>query len=389
VRAIVPRRALLRLASLWSTTRFRDPALAAYAERVMLDEVRRGVSAMAALSVVLDVFALAFCVKLGYDGAYLYTYAASLVLALHVLVSARFAHGLRDLYVLGITLLVVSSAAFVLLAHRMGSVSGLLLATVVLLFMVIPIVPWGLKHCVAAMTLVYAVFTTSIYGVAERFPAEQLWTMQFLMLAAVATTLTIVARNVQVRRDDMRGRFRLERAHRKVQAASLQDPLTGAWNRRFLDANFRRIVAEFRARQKDVHFALLDIDNFKAANDRFGHHHGDAVLQRFARMFQQRVGNDGYLIRLGGDEFALLYSGTDYGELMQTALAAFAADLADARDPLRSVTASVGSVRIAPAGDVLLDVVYRGADQALYEEKSRLARSHADAELQEMLGRSA
>ena len=53
-----------------------------------------------------------------------------------------------------------------LLAHRIGSVNGALLASVVLLFMVIPVVPWGLKQCLTAMALIYVTFTLSTLGVA-------------------------------------------------------------------------------------------------------------------------------------------------------------------------------------------------------------------------------
>ena len=370
---MVPRRALIRLASLWSNTRFRDPALGVYAERAMLADVRRGVTAMAGLSVLLNLLALGLCLKLEHDRAYLYTYAVALVLALHVLVSARVTHRIRDLYALGITLLVVSGAALVLLAHWMGSVSGLLLASVVLLFMVMPIVPWGVKHCVGAMALVYAVFTTSMYGVAWRFPAEQLWTMQFLMLAAAVTTLTIVARNVQVRRDDIKARFRLERAHRKVQVVSLQDPLRA----RGIAAFSRRISHGSRPSlevgRKTFTSRCSTSTTSRAPMIGMVTTTATRILQRFARTLKQLVGNEGFVIRLGGDEFAVLYSGNDYAEHMSSALAAFAVEVEHERAPVEAVTASVGVVCVAPTVDVPLDVVYRRADQALYAAKSQCA----------------
>ena len=374
MRSIIRRIALLRLGSLWSATRFRGAELSAYAERSLLGEVRRGVMSMAALSILLHLLAGLLYMKLGHGRAYLYTYGLMVALALHVLIAARAAQQLRELYTLGITLLVVTSAALVLLAHQAGSVSGPLLASVVLLFMIMPLVPWGLAQCLSAIVLIYAVFTLSTYGVAGRFAPENLWTLQFLMFASALTTIVIVARNVYVRRDDIKVRFRLERAHRKMQLLSHQDPLTGAWNRRFLEANFRRIVENFRPRKAGVHFAVLDIDNFKGTNDRYGHHHGDVILRQFTQVFRERLGEDGFLIRLGGDEFALLYCGDNLEALLAGSFAALSGDAFASRERTVSVTASVGIVRITAGEEIPLDSVYRRADQALYMEKRRRGR---------------
>ena len=76
----------------------------------------------------------------------MYVYALIAALGLHVMVATRARSSLREVHALGITLLVVTSAALVLLAHRTGIVNGAILASVVLLFMVIPVVPWGRRH---------------------------------------------------------------------------------------------------------------------------------------------------------------------------------------------------------------------------------------------------
>lgn len=370
---------VMRLRNLGSATKFRGYELSRYAERFMLIEARRGVMWMAALSVLLHLLATLLYIKLGLGHAYLYTCGAMIALALHVLVSARAAAQLRDLYALGIALLVVTSAALVLLAHQAGSVSGPLLASIVLLFMVMPLVPWGLKHCAGAILLVYGVFTLSTYGVAERFPPESLWTLQFLMFASALTTIAIVSRNVYVRREDIKVRFHLERAHAKMHALSHRDPLTGAWNRRFLENNFRSVVDGYRSRKATINFAVLDIDNFKATNDRHGHHHGDNILRRFAEVFRVRLGDDGYIIRLGGDEFALLYCGEGIDALLREALAELDVDPGlTAVESGRAITASVGVVRVDGGGAVALDLVYRRADQILYAEKRRRGRRSND-----------
>jgi diguanylate cyclase (GGDEF)-like protein len=380
----------LRLDSLWSVTQFRDRDISAYAERAVIEDVRRGVAAMAGLSVVLQSLAGLLHVQLGAGSESVYVYALIAALGLHVMFATRTQSSLRALYALGVTLLVVTSAALVLLAHRVGTVNGALLASVVLLFMVIPLVPWGLKQCLTAMALIYATFTFSTVGVAGRFTADSLLTMQFLMLAAALTTMAIVARNLIVRRDDIEARFTLEQAHREMHLLSQQDPLTGAWNRRFLESSFESIVADFMRARQDVHFALLDVDDFKGTNDRYGHQHGDAVLERLVHVLRAHFGDAGYVVRLGGDEFAVLYRSaarvSERSGPLSSALEELRAGSPTAAPPFVPIHASVGMVAISRDAPASLDAIYRRADEALYAEKQRRRREAAPERLEQLLG---
>jgi diguanylate cyclase len=266
----------------------------------------------------------------------------------------------------------------VLLAHRLGTVNGALLASVVLLFMVIPVVPWGIRQCLTAMALIYATFTLSTLGVTGRFTAESLLTMQFLMLAAALTTIAIVARNLLVRRDEIELRFRLEHAHRELHLVSQQDPLTGAWNRRFLEANFSRIAEDYSVGDHSVFFALLDVDEFKAINDRHGHHHGDLVLRQLVAVLQAHFGENGHVVRLGGDEFAALYRATDGADQLDAALAQLRSQRRE-RQPLGPIGVSAGVVAVERAAAHDLEAIYRRADEALYAEKQRRRHQNAEA----------
>jgi diguanylate cyclase (GGDEF)-like protein len=367
----------LRLDSLWSVTRFRDPELTRYAERAVAGDVRRGVATMAGLTVMLQTLAGVLQLQLGAGTETAYVYALIMALGVHVMVAVRTQSSLRALYALGVTLLVVTSAALVLLAHRVGTVNGALLASVVLLFMVIPVVPWGLRQCLTAIALIYATFTLSTLGVTGRFTPESLLTMQFLMLAAALTTIAIVAHNLLVRRDDIELRFRLEHAHRELHVLSQQDPLTGAWNRRFLEANFGRIVEDFLAGRQPVYFALLDVDEFKAINDRQGHHHGDLVLRQLVTVLRTHLGADGHVVRLGGDEFAALYRTVDGHDQLTAALTQLRSERREAQ-PLGPIRLSAGVVAIARDGACNLEATYRRADEALYAEKQRRRRETAE-----------
>ena len=218
------------------------------------------------------------------------------------------------LYMLGTTLLMISGTAFVLLAHKTGDFNQVLFASVALLFMVAPLVPWGLREAVLVTGLIYLTFTVSTLTSYERFDSESLWSLQFIMLSAGLISLLLVMRNTTIRKADLQTRFDLEQTNRKILHLSNKDPLTGAWNRRFLKNVFEAKTQAWHADGKDFHFAYLDLDNFKPINDNCGHDFGDEVLRCVSQHFTVALGDDGYLVRMGGDEFALLYTSDDPGQ---------------------------------------------------------------------------
>lgn len=88
------------------------------------------------------------------------------------------------------------------------------------------------------------------------------------------------------------------------------DPLTGAFNRRYLE---RRLLAEAsRARRSRLPLALAvgDLDFFKGVNDRYGHAAGDAALQAFVAVLMQTLRTEDVVARMGGDEFCMLFPAT-------------------------------------------------------------------------------
>lgn len=97
-------------------------------------------------------------------------------------------------------MLVVNGVAFVLLAQHAGAFNTALFASVILLFLLMPLVPWGLREAAVVVALVYAVFTTSTLSVAGRFDHNTLWMLQFAMITAGVTTLVVISRNTLVRR---------------------------------------------------------------------------------------------------------------------------------------------------------------------------------------------
>jgi len=84
------------------------------------------------------------------------------------------------------------------------------------------------------------------------------------------------------------------------------DHLTGAWNRAHFDRLIEVELARSLACRRPVSLVLLDIDHFKAINDRFGHDVGDAVLRELVQLVQSRIRASDFLFRWGGEEFAVL-----------------------------------------------------------------------------------
>jgi diguanylate cyclase (GGDEF)-like protein/PAS domain S-box-containing protein len=101
---------------------------------------------------------------------------------------------------------------------------------------------------------------------------------------------------------DITERKRLEE---KLQEAAIRDPLTGCFNRRYLEQIDRRLSDE-HAMWGTI---ILDIDNFKSYNDRFGHKTGDEVLVQLSRFLMRQVRAEDAVVRMGGDEFLMLLLG--------------------------------------------------------------------------------
>ena len=105
-----------QLRSVWSSTRYSSPELTRFARRKSVVEARRGLAAMSILSMVILLIEAAFYVRFALDPMYLYTCAILVLLSLNMVFSARTVGDPQALHLLGVTLLVVSGSAFILLA---------------------------------------------------------------------------------------------------------------------------------------------------------------------------------------------------------------------------------------------------------------------------------
>lgn len=149
----------------------------------------------------------------------------------------------------------------------------------------------------------------------------------------------------------------------------IRDPLTGLYNRAYLDQVVESTFASGPAAPVTV--ALIDIDRFKAINDGCGHPTGDRVLVRVAGLLQDGLGGRCAVTRIGGDEFLLLSTELPE-EAIGTALTALLATIEGEVGPSvgldEAVTVSIGVASTTQAGGVWRDLE-AAADVALYRAK--------------------
>lgn len=153
---------------------------------------------------------------------------------------------------------------------------------------------------------------------------------------------------------------------------AFSDPLTGLPNRRAWERDVPKMFEAVRQGEQPFCLALLDLDNFKHLNDRFGHPAGDEVLRNTGRKLTQNLmPQHDYVARLGGDEFGLVVSGlqvNDAREHVEKARVSVARSLNDPDTP--SCTASAGLAFVGNQACRCWQDLLLAADDALRHAKA-------------------
>lgn len=117
----------------------------------------------------------------------------------------------------------------------------------------------------------------------------------------------------------VRAALRLKRYHDLLAARCHVDGLTGVWNRSYFDLRIGEEVAAAQRYGRVVSLVLIDLDDFKSCNDRYGHPFGDQVLQRVGEVLGHGLRATDAPCRFGGEEFAVLMTQTPLEGAMGTA----------------------------------------------------------------------
>ncbi len=159
-----------------------------------------------------------------------------------------------------------------------------------------------------------------------------------------------------------------------IEIISITDGLTNIYNRRYFDEIFPKIINSAKRKNELISFLFMDIDHFKQYNDNYGHQKGDEVLIEFAKCLKDSLHRSSDIaFRLGGEEFAIVYLSETKGKAIK-----FANNIKNNIENLKIthefnsaspyITASMGLI-CKNADDIIVDEVYKEADNLLYEAK--------------------
>jgi diguanylate cyclase (GGDEF)-like protein len=161
-------------------------------------------------------------------------------------------------------------------------------------------------------------------------------------------------------------------AEQTIRQLSLRDPLTGLANRRFMHENEKHLIAGAKRSGKQMAVLAVDLDDFKAVNDRFGHAAGDEVIVTSAERMKQLLRESDVIARFGGDEFVIVLGQVDDAaaarEVARRVVACLSQPIPLAGGGTAQIGASVG-IALYCAGADTLDDLLKQADAALYTAK--------------------
>jgi diguanylate cyclase (GGDEF)-like protein/PAS domain S-box-containing protein len=164
------------------------------------------------------------------------------------------------------------------------------------------------------------------------------------------------------------------RLHERLRSQSIRDPLTGLFNRRYMEESLEREMRRAGRGRHPVGILMLDLDHFKEFNDTFGHEAGDRLLREVGAILQRSIRGEDIACRYGGEEFTLilpqasLLDAAQRAEQIRDAIKSL--HVQHRRQTLGPVSISVG-LAIYPDHGPTGDAVLRAADAALYLAKAR------------------
>jgi len=163
----------------------------------------------------------------------------------------------------------------------------------------------------------------------------------------------------------------LKKAQAELEERAIRDALTGLYNRRYLNESLERELARSRRERQPIGFVMMDIDHFKEINDDFGHHAGDALLQKLAAQLLSHTRIGDIVCRYGGEEFLAVLPNVTAETASQIAerwRKLFMGSTMPLRHLGARATLSCGISEFPAHGDTSEEVM-SNADKALYNAK--------------------
>ncbi|MGH8004836.1 MAG: PAS domain S-box protein [Limisphaerales bacterium] len=150
---------------------------------------------------------------------------------------------------------------------------------------------------------------------------------------------------------------------------SIRDPLTGLFNRRYLEESLERELFRAARERKTLGAIMLDLDRFKEFNDTFGHPAGDQVLKAIGEFIQLQTRRGDIACRYGGEEFTMILPGASLPVTRERA-EKLRQEIQQMKVPYsKHITVSLG-VAVFPAHGTTKELLLKAADFALYQAKS-------------------
>ncbi|WP_164852308.1 diguanylate cyclase [Rheinheimera riviphila] len=193
------------------------------------------------------------------------------------------------------------------------------------------------------------------------------------LLVSVVLVLSLLGSWFYLKTSSLNRALRL--ANAELEQLSQHDPLTGLYNRQYLDTKLQQALALCQRQQLPLTLAMMDLDHFKQVNDECGHLFGDQCLRHFAALCLQNFQRpQDMLVRYGGEEFILISVGTpaaDMKKLLQAFVGKFAADAVEWAGQQRFCTISIGAYCQVPPLSLDAKQLLQLADEALYVAKNQ------------------